>query len=66
MGVTVHLLSHKNDPVGLFVGEEKVKVKMAWTGTMSDLVLTSKDEMQRPKKPTRGWIVAVQRRSVIG
>lgn len=66
MEVIVHLLSHKNDPVGLLVGEEKVKVRMVWTGTVSDLVLTSKDEMQRPKKPTRGWIVAVQRRSVIG
>jgi hypothetical protein len=52
MGATVHLLNHKNDPVGLLVGEEKVMVRMAWT--VSDLALTLEDELQRPKKPTRG------------
>ena len=39
MGVTGHLLSHKNGPVGQLVGEVKVKVRMVLT-VVNDLVLT--------------------------
>lgn len=45
MGATVHLLSHKNGPVGLLVVVEKVKVRMVWTA--NDLVLTLEAEVFR-------------------
>lgn len=45
MGAIVHLLSHKNGPVGLLVVVEKVKVRMVWTA--NDLVLTLEAEVFR-------------------
>jgi hypothetical protein len=45
MGAIVHLLSHKNDPVGLLVVVEKVKVRMVWT--VDDLVSTLEAEVHR-------------------
>ena len=44
-GVTGHLLSHKNGPVGQLMVEEKVKVRMVLT--VNDLVLTLEDEVRR-------------------
>ena len=45
MGATVHLLSHKNGPVGLLEVGEKVKVRMVWTA--NDLVLTLEADVFR-------------------
>lgn len=63
MGVTGHLLSHKNGPVGQLVGEVKVKVRMVLT-VVNDLVLTLEDEVQRQEAYV--GINVVQRIGVTG
>lgn len=64
MGATVHLLSHKNGPVGLLVVVGKVKVRMVWTA--NDLVLTLEAEVFR-QEACAGIddIIVIQRREAM-